>query len=47
MYNVILITFHLPYTKLIWKKKNAKGINHKGNTPLTAVNTTELKQEAS
>lgn len=29
------------------KKSNARGINHKENTQLTAVNTTELKQEAS
>ena len=47
MYNVILIIFHLPYPKLIRKKSNARGINHKENTQLTAVNTTELKQEAS
>ena len=48
MYNVILIIFHLLYPKLIRKKKNnARGINHKENTQLTAVNTTELKQEAS
>ena len=46
------MSFELYFTchtqSLFEKKKNyARGINHKENTQLTAVNTTELKQEAS